>query len=452
LSLDADQASTFAQPPESKQTTNMRRSAIFALGLTAVHAAPQWTGGFGPPESSFTPGQPARLPSPCNQPGADRICWGSDLPPDFGFRPPKTKRDDVNQLKERIKDLEIRLTQLQNKPDKERGDYREMAWLRDELERIAGVVKIIAPPGTITTLTPGKKHRRQILVLPPGGSSSCPTHAQAQMALDQLKRALDNGRLPGRAERAAIAALEASLRACGMRLEYEEVEDWERGHERDDGWGGEEGEEGEGDEVVWTFEDGRTLWPRGQQEEQLNVAGLEAARDAILTQLSGAQAGEATLAVLQRINALILSAEEPQALRARQDVFKLGEGACQLADVLALKAALAALSTAYGHPSAAPPSIYLVEQVIVSALQICKQEVPGWTTITPGNPVWGGPMVPEKPSQGGSLVPEKPSQGGGSLVPEKPSQGGSLVPERPGQGGSIVPDKPGAGSEVKPSD
>jgi len=73
---------------------------------------------------------------------------------------------------------------------------------------------------------------------------------------------------------------------------------------------------------------------------------------------------------------------------------------------MGLKAALAALLTAYGDPAKAPSNIFLIEQVIVTALQICGQSVQGWTTLTPGNPLPGGPMIPDKGVPGGAIIPD----------------------------------------------
>lgn len=114
--------------------------------------------------------------------------------------------------------------------------------------------------------------------------------------------------------------------------------------------------------------------------------------------------------------------------RKRQGgVFTIG-GSCQLNDVVALKAVLAALASLYGDPAKSPANIFLVEQLVVTGLQACGQNVPGWTVITPGNPIPGGPIVPDPTVPGGPITPD-PTIPGGPITPDDPTvPGGGITP------------------------
>jgi hypothetical protein len=101
----------------------------------------------------------------------------------------------------------------------------------------------------------------------------------------------------------------------------------------------------------------------------------------------------------------------------RRQTFTIGKQTCQLSDMMGLKAALAALYSAYGPPDKAPQNIFLIEQVIVSALTLCGQTVNGWTTLTPGNPIPGGAIIPDPTTPGGAIVPDPTTPG----APIKPS-------------------------------
>ena len=378
----------------------------------------------------------------------------------------KTKRDSVDEIKREIIELERRLQDLQNLQDKSREDWEEIRWLRRELERKVGIVRIIAPPGTVTTFTPGKrdvdgeKEKRQGLIFPGGGGqgnydpSACPSLNEAARILDKLLSYIDRGRLPQWAENEAVRAYEVFLDGCNMALEETEddqgvlIEVYRKGDHAHSG--------------------GHRLWPRADAaaDEQFDVTGLQTAHDVLIETLGGTAPSIATWMVLKQIEAEIAAHGGAPAVAKRQGsggIIAIGEGACQLADILALKAALAALGITYGNDrSKTPPSVFLVEQVIVSALQICRQDVPGWTTFTPGNPLPGGPLVPAQPVQGGPLVPERPAPGGslepsrpgsgGPIIGDRPGEGGRIIPDRPGEGGRIIPDRPGDGGRIKPSD
>jgi len=143
---------------------------------------------------------------------------------------------------------------------------------------------------------------------------------------------------------------------------------------------------------------------------------------------------------------------------------------CSIGDIMGLRAALMALLAAYGNPARAPPTVFLAEQVIVAALQVCGEAVQGWITLlpdaaqpgpivpetpVPGGPIKpdptvpGGPLEPENPIPGGELEPETPVPGG-ELEPEKPVPGGEITPENPIPGGEIEPEKPVPGGEITP--
>ncbi|KAL1857636.1 hypothetical protein VTK73DRAFT_8023 [Phialemonium thermophilum] len=119
--------------------------------------------------------------------------------------------------------------------------------------------------------------------------------------------------------------------------------------------------------------------------------------------------------------------------------------------MIGLRAALAALYAAYGPPQDAPENIFLIEQVIVSALQLCGQSVSGWTTITPGNPIPGGPITPDPTQPGGPIKPD-PSHSGSPIKPDPSHTGGGITPDPTQTGGALVPNPSETGGPIQPSD
>lgn len=157
-----------------------------------------------------------------------------------------------------------------------------------------------------------------------------------------------------------------------------------------------------------------------------DLGGLEAAYSELLQAAAGSaeQPAFETWLVLQHLAGLLemygapVPHSVPAAKRGEKNTLTAGIKKCSLADVSGLRAALTALLAAYGHPSSAPRSVFLIEQVIVIALQVCGKTVPGWTTLIPGRPIPGGPLVPDPTVPGGPLVPDLTRPGG----PLKPSE------------------------------
>lgn len=150
----------------------------------------------------------------------------------------------------------------------------------------------------------------------------------------------------------------------------------------------------------------------------------------------------------------------------KRQTFTIGNQTCQLADMIGLRAALAALYAAYGPPEDAPDNIFLIEQIIVTTLQLCGQSIGGWTSITPGNPLPGGGstggIIPDPTQPGGGIVPDPtksgapivpdPTKSGAPIVPDPTRSGAPIVPDPTKSGAPIVPDPVASGSPLQPSD
>ncbi|KAK4100922.1 hypothetical protein N658DRAFT_486618 [Parathielavia hyrcaniae] len=149
---------------------------------------------------------------------------------------------------------------------------------------------------------------------------------------------------------------------------------------------------------------------------QLNTKGLQDAYFALLGAASAVYPSQPSFAnwlAIQQISGILElhgvattltvdSAGHPK----RAEELTVGTQTCQAIDVMGLRAALAVLLSAYGAPSKAPMHIFLIEQVLVTALQLCGQSVKGWTVIIPGgSTVPGGPMVPDPTLPGGPMEP-----------------------------------------------
>ncbi|KXX76774.1 hypothetical protein MMYC01_206032 [Madurella mycetomatis] len=348
---------------------------------------------------------------------------GGVLPPS----PPKEKRgqpedrftlppDYATNTKKVIEKLQKDLVALQNKRHKTAADLREIKALKAALLYLAGITHISAPPGSGTTFTPGKRDIGFSLDAVGTYASVCPGIEGAQIALQTLMH--KDKHTPQ--ERIIMQKLAAFLKGCGI--------------------------------VIVKSPDGTytIIKPSDKKRdvslEELDVAGLEAAYDELLQ--AAVEAGQPSFAnwlVLQHIADLldnysatpvdrsaegiaqVLAALGQPKTKRQSETITVGTRTCQVADVMGLRAALAALLIAYGDPVNSPPSIFLVQQVIVSALQLCGQTVAGWTTLVPGSPIPGGPMIPEVTVPGGPMKPDPTIPGG----PMKPSTR-DLVEERDG--------------------
>lgn len=318
------------------------------------------------------------------------------LPPiNGGFFPPtvpKEKRAFVlppdwnTNTKKVIKELERQLIALQNKKHKSQQDLEDIEALKAALLYIAGITGISAPPGTGSSFTPGK---RDTFTLDTVGaySSQCPNLAGAELALETL---LHKDKLTVE-ERIIKQKLTAFLKGCGITIVSSP-----------DG--------------TWTII--KPSDKRSAPVAEFDLAGLQSAYEALASAAaasSEAPSFENWLA-LQQIAGLLeiygypvsqtFTATAPKAKRDSPDpLFTLGPHACDLADLMGLRAALAALLKAYGHPSKAPREVFLIEQVIVSALQLCGQSVQGWTSLIPSTPIPGAPIVPDPTVPGAPMTP-----------------------------------------------
>jgi len=411
------------------------------LGLGAVNALPttnnvkerQLVGGGGSVIITPAPGTgdgPIELPTcsitiPINQ---QPPCIFSPLPGEFlppmPPMPPKGKRDFVlppdykTNTKAVIKQLEVQLVSLQNKKVKTQEDLTDIAAIKAALKYLANITSISAPPGSGTIFIPGKRDVEAAGAY----AAQCPELSAAEAA---IKKLLSKKNLTLE-ERMLINSLRAFLVGCGA--------------------------------IVSTSPDGSIIIirPGGKKREEespelvveapapvdagFSLTGLEEAYKALYAAYEGAESRPSFtswLALQQMADLLDLYGKPVQQLISRAEteaptpierrqIGIIGGGACEPADVMGLRAALIALLVAYGHPSQAPANIFLVEQVLVSALQICGAGPAGWTVIIPGTPV-PGPMVPEVPTPGAPMIPEI-TVPGGPMVPEVPSAGAPMKP------------------------
>lgn len=373
----------------------------YLAGITNI-SAPPGTG------TSFTPGK------------RDVIF---KLPPDAATNPKKF-----------IVQIEKDLVVLQNKKNKTKEDYQLIAAYKAALKHLAGITNISAPPGSETSFTPGKRSPVVDVNAVGAYEKLCPNIKGAQDALQQM---LLKDQLTAE-EMVVVRALINFLRGCGV-------------------------EPGEGPSYGPILTVPKRNTPVLSAE--FDLAGLEEAYKELLTtaQLATAAgqpsfANWITLSTIADILELYgvkvdRSLHVLTPLPKRQaDSITIGGRTCKVIDILGLRAALAALQIAYGEDvTKAPTTILLIQQVIVTALQLCGQSVPGWTVIVPGNPVPGGPIVPQPTVPGGPLVPE-PNVPGSPVVPQPTIPGGPLVPEPYVPGAPIVPQPTIPGGPLKPSD
>ncbi|SPQ23825.1 80dd20aa-064b-410c-b128-6fa3a84fe76f [Thermothielavioides terrestris] len=337
------------------------KAALRYLAGIANISAPPGTG------STFTPGKRHFV-----------------LPPDANSNPKRV-----------IAELELDLERLQNKPNKSAEDLDDIEAIKAALKYLAGITSISAPPGTGSTFTPGKRAAAFNPDTVGTYAAECPNLDGAELALENLLHKAN----PTIGEQIIEQKLVAFLRGCGI--------------------------------TIVKSPDGTTtiLKPSDKRDvatTQLNVAGLQNAYAALLdaaTQVAPNPPSFDNWLVLHQIAGLIelyggsttLTADSAAASTAsaakRQSTVTVGTKTCQAGDITGLRGALAALLASYGDPAKAPTDIFLVEQVVVSALQLCGQSVAGWTTLTPDATIPGGPITPDPTVPGDSIHPSDRRRG-----------------------------------------
>ncbi|KAK0736119.1 hypothetical protein B0T21DRAFT_450946 [Apiosordaria backusii] len=321
-------------------------------------------------------------------------------PPGTGTSFTPGKRDAVFKLppdaatnpKKFIVQIEKDLVILQNKKNKTKEDHQLIAAYKAALQYLAGITNISAPPGSETSFTPGKRSAEVDVNAVGAFEKLCPNIKGAQDALKQL---LLRDQLSAE-EIVVVRALVNFLRGCGF-------------------------EPGEGPILGPILTNPKRNIPVLSAE--FDLSGLEKAYKELLTAAQLATgAGQPSFAnwialstiadILELYGVKVdRSLHNLTPLPKRQtDSITIGGRTCKVIDILGLRAALAAL-----------------QQVLVTALQLCGQTVPGWTTIIPGNPIPGSPVVPQPTVPGGPLVPE-PYVPGSPVVPEPTIPGGPIKP------------------------
>ncbi|KAL2260817.1 hypothetical protein VTK26DRAFT_5061 [Humicola hyalothermophila] len=351
--------------------------------------------------SIFIPGQGSIPPCLTEIPISEQPpCFLTPLPGGFlPPQPPKQKRgfvlppDWATNQKEVIRELERQLITLQNKKHKSKQDLEDIEAIKAALLHIAGITNISAPPGTGSSFVPGKRDTFKLDLNAVGTyADQCPNLEGAEIALQVLmhkdKLTVD--------ERIIMQKLTAFLQGCGIRI-----------ISSPDG----------------TFTIIKPSDKRSTIISEFDLAGLQAAYDALLSAIaaSGSPPSFEAWLALQQIAGLLeiygvtventventLTFTNPKAKRGPDPdpIFSIGPGACDPSSLGGLRAALVALLSAYGHPATAPGHIFLIEEVLVSALQICGQTVPGWSSLVPGKLIPGGPMIPQPTIPGGPMKP-----------------------------------------------
>ncbi|KAK4215324.1 hypothetical protein QBC37DRAFT_281875 [Rhypophila decipiens] len=352
---------------EVAQIAALQAMIAYKEGILSI-SAPEGT------ESSFTHGRRQTLV----------------LPPDY-----KTNTKQV------IKDLQTRLIKLQNKKNKTPNDVSEIKAIKAALQYLAGIVSISAPDGSSSTFVPGKRSVSLDSVGTYSSASVCSNLEAAELAYEKLMQSKTKLSVK---QYIVFKQLEHFLAGCGIKI-----------IQVPDGTS----------TIIKPSDKKRDVVSLTPLSPDFDLAGLETSYRAMIQSLGSSSPSFGTWLALQQIADLLQvygvtvdrSAATFTPLLTPKRQIAIGGKACELTDIMGLKAALAALLTAYGDPSKAPTNIFLIEQVIVTALQICGQSVQGWTTLTPGNPIPGAPMVPDKTVPGGAIVPDKPVPG----APLKPS-------------------------------
>ncbi|KAH7625571.1 hypothetical protein B0T09DRAFT_273853 [Sordaria sp. MPI-SDFR-AT-0083] len=306
--------------------------------------------------------------------------------------------DYASDTKKVILQLEKQLIALQNKRNKTDEDLADIRAIKSALKFLAGIDQISAPPGTETGFVPGKRDASSVGAY----ASVCPGLEGAEIALETLLHKPK----PTVQEYIIIQKLTNFLAGCGIAIVKSPDGTWTILKPSDKKRG--------------VDTDVAVATPKLVAD--FDLSGLEESYHLLLESTQGRQPSFVTWLALRQIADLLELYGAPvdgavssvSATSKRQ--ITIGTGSCQLLDVLGLKAALAALLTVYGDPTKAPTNIFLIEQILVTAIQLCGQGVPGWTNLAPGNPIPGGPLVPDPTIPGGPITPD-PYVPGGPIRP-----------------------------------
>lgn len=366
LELEALQNKKHKTQEDYEEIADIKAALQYLAGITSI-SAPPGTG------STFHPGKRFTLPP------------------------------DANTNKQHAIDtLELQLEALQNKKHKTAEDYEDIADIKAALNYLAGITSISAPPGTGSTFHPGKRSELGAYI------EQCPNLDGAELALESL---LHKDRLSFQ-EKLIAEKLKSFLLSCGITIIKSP----------------------DGTSTTIKPSDKRDVYT-----PNFDLVGLEKAYEQLIQSLGTSKPSFATWLTIQHMEALLklygITIEQSPAGttttirpgKTRRQTFTIGKQTCQLADIYSLKAALATLYAAYGPPEKAPQNIFLIEQLIVSYLTLCGQTVNGWTTLTPGNPIPGGPITPDPTTPGGPITPD-PTTPGSPITPDPTTPGSPIKP------------------------
>ncbi|KAK3323887.1 hypothetical protein B0T19DRAFT_215879 [Cercophora scortea] len=347
--------------------------------------------------------------------------------------------DAYTDTKHAIETLELELEALQNKPYKTAEDKADIQAIKAALNYLVGILAISAPPGTGQTFTPGKRAVASF-------KDQCPDHLDgAELAFEELMH--KKGKLTLQ-EYIVYEQLRHLLAGCGVTIVKSPPgtsTTIKPSDKRDDyPVVGEVVNDGTVNDTVPAVEDPTTPF---------DVAGLLQSYDALVASIGSTEPAFFTYLALQQIVDLLafygIVVDLPASSIEKRGTAIVSKS-CQASDTKGLADALAALLKAYGSPNKAPANIYLIEQILVVALQLCGQSPAGWTTLTPNTPIPGAPIKPDLPTYPGApLVPDATIPGA-PMVPDVPVPGAPIVPDVTVPAAPVVPDVTVPGGEITP--
>ncbi|KAK3687603.1 hypothetical protein B0T22DRAFT_375545 [Podospora appendiculata] len=313
--------------------------------------------------------------------------------------------DATTNTKHAIETLELELEALQNKPYKTAEDKADILAIKAALNYLIGLISISAPPGGGQTFTPGK---RAVATF----KDQCPDQLDgAELAFEELMH--KKGKLTLQ-EFIVYEQLRHLLAGCGVTIVKSPPgtsTTIKPSDKRDDyPVVGEVVNDGTVNDTTPAVED---------PTAPFDVAGLLQSYDALVASIGSTEPAFFTYLALQQIADLLavygIVVDLPASTIEKRGAAIVSRS-CQTSDTQGLSSALAALLKAYGSPNKAPANIYLIEQILVLALQLCGQSPAGWTTLTPNTPIPGAPIKPDLPTYPGApLITPDPTTPGSPI-------------------------------------